>query len=61
MQTMEQGLADLVIREVITQETALARSSRPEQLLGLLERSGHFEDEEAEDAAAASGLRLAGS
>jgi len=62
MQTMEQGLADLVIREVITQETALARSSRPEQLLGLLERSGHFEDEEAtDDAAAASGLRLAGS
>src|SRR5205807_3052271 len=57
MQTMEQGLADLVIREVITQETALARSSRPEQLLGLLERSGHFEDEEAtDDAAAASGL-----
>jgi twitching motility protein PilT len=61
MQTMEQGLADLVIREVITQETALARSSRPEQLLGLLERSGHFEEEEATDDAAASGLRLAGS
>src|SRR3989442_1363898 len=62
LQTMEQGLADLVIREVITQEPALPRSSRPEQLLGLLERSGHFEDEEAtDDAAAASGLRLAGS
>ena len=62
MQTMEQGLADLVIREVITQETALARSSRPEQLLGLLERSGHLEEEEETDgAAAASGLRLAGS
>ena len=60
MQTMEQGLADLVIREVITQETALARSSRPEQLLGLLERSGHLEEEDTEGVAA-SGLRLAGS
>jgi twitching motility protein PilT len=61
MQTMEQGLADLVIREVITQETALSRSSRPEQLLGLLERSGHLEEEAEGAPAAASGLRLAGS
>ena len=32
---MEQSLADLVIRKVITLEDALSRSSRPEQLLGL--------------------------
>jgi len=40
MQTMEQSLADLVIRKVITLDDALSRSSRPEQLLGLLERAG---------------------
>jgi twitching motility protein PilT len=38
MQTMEQALADLVIRKVITHEVALSRSSRPDQLEGLLER-----------------------
>ena len=40
MQTMEQSLADLVLRHVITPELAFARSSRPDQLQGLLERSG---------------------
>src|SRR3954452_14436669 len=40
MQTMEQSLADLVLQNVITAEVALARSSRADQLLGLLERSG---------------------
>jgi twitching motility protein PilT len=40
MQTMEQSLADLVLRRVISLEDALGRSSRPEQLLGLLERAG---------------------
>jgi twitching motility protein PilT len=40
MQTMEQGLAELAIRGVITLETALSRSSRTEQLVGLLERAG---------------------
>jgi twitching motility protein PilT len=40
MQTMEQSLADLVLRKVIALDDALARSSRPEQLLGLLERAG---------------------
>ncbi len=40
MQTMEQSLADLVLRRVITVETALARTSRPEQLAGVLERAG---------------------
>jgi twitching motility protein PilT len=40
MQTMEQSLADLVLRRVITPETAFSRSSRPDQLRGLLERAG---------------------
>ena len=40
MQTMEQSLADLVIRKVITLEDALSRSSRADQLFGLLERAG---------------------
>jgi twitching motility protein PilT len=40
MQTMEQSLADLTLRGVITQETALGRSSRADQLEGLLERAG---------------------
>src|SRR6187200_830474 len=40
MQTLEQALVDLVTRGVITQEVALARSSRPDQLLGLFQRNG---------------------
>jgi twitching motility protein PilT len=40
MQTMEQSLADLVLRKVIALDEALSRSSRPEQLMGLLERAG---------------------
>jgi twitching motility protein PilT len=39
MQTMEQSLAELTLRHVITLEIALSRSSRPDQLLGLLERA----------------------
>jgi twitching motility protein PilT len=38
MQTMEQALADLVTRGIVAQEVALNRSSRPDQLLGLLKR-----------------------
>jgi twitching motility protein PilT len=56
MQTLEQAFVDLIARGLITQEVALARSSRPEQLLGLLQRTGIAEPE-----APASGLRLAGS
>jgi twitching motility protein PilT len=55
MATMEQSLAELVIRRTITQELALTRSSRPEQLLGLLERAGFEGDERP-----AVGLRVAG-
>src|SRR5947199_725173 len=40
MQTMEQSLADLTLRGVISIDTALARSSRPDPLTGLLERAG---------------------
>jgi twitching motility protein PilT len=38
LQTMEQALADLVLRNVITREVAFTRSSRVDQLEGLLER-----------------------
>jgi twitching motility protein PilT len=38
MQTMEQALADLAQRRIVTREVALARSVRPEQLQGLLDR-----------------------
>jgi twitching motility protein PilT len=40
MQTMEQALADLVLRGVVALDDALSRSSRPDQLFGLLERAG---------------------
>jgi twitching motility protein PilT len=53
MQTMEQALHALVTRGVITRDTGLACSSRPDMLLGLLERSG-FKDQ-----ALGGGLRVA--
>ena len=40
MQTMEQSLADLTMRRVIAADVAFTRSSRPDQLRGLLERAG---------------------
>ena len=40
MQTMEQALADLVQRGIVTVDAALQVTSRPDQLTGLLERSG---------------------
>jgi twitching motility protein PilT len=59
MQTMEQSLAELVLRGAVTQPVALEASSYPEQLLGLLERSGAA-PRPLDGAAASSGLRLAG-
>ncbi len=56
MQTMEQSLADLTLRRVITREAALSRSTRPDQLEGLLERGITFP---APRGAPASGLRVA--
>jgi twitching motility protein PilT len=56
MMTLEQSLAELVLRGVITQDVAVSRSSKPEQLLGLINRN-------AVDGAepVAGGLRVAGS
>jgi hypothetical protein len=60
MQTMEQSLADLTLRGVISIDVAMSRSSRPEQLLGLLERAGlEVPTDEQEPAAVAAGLRIA--
>jgi twitching motility protein PilT len=62
MVTMEQSLAQLVLRNVITKEVALDASSRTEQLLGLLERSGFQDPHAGPDLSAINGttLRVAG-
>ena len=65
MQTMEQSLTELTLRGVVTLETALARSSRSDQLLGLLERAGfdtspaYAEPELDRTQPLAAGLRVA--
>jgi twitching motility protein PilT len=56
MQTLEQAFVDLVTRGIITQEVAMSRSSRPDQLLGLFQRNGL-----ATPDSAGGGLRVAGS
>jgi twitching motility protein PilT len=56
MQTMEQSLADLVLRRIVTRELALTRSSRAEQLDALLTRAGMA----ATEASPIGGLRAAG-
>ena len=63
MQTMEQASPTL-LRAVITHEEALTRSTRKDQLVGMLERRGVPVAQGAGEAAPASdgsGLRLAGS
>jgi twitching motility protein PilT len=40
MQTMEQSLSDLTLKRVITPEAAFARTTRPDQLLQLLDSGG---------------------
>jgi twitching motility protein PilT len=60
MQTMEHGLAELIRKRVVTIENALAVSSRKEQLVGMLERSGVPVSVSAADDSSASSLRLAG-
>ena len=57
MMTLEQSLADLVLRGIVTEEIAVSRSSRGEQLLGLIHRNS----KDTPTAVAASGLRVAGS
>jgi twitching motility protein PilT len=54
MTTLEQSLAELVLRRVITQEIAVGASSRPDQLESLLERAGYDPD------GAAPVLKIAG-
>src|SRR6478735_4260250 len=60
MQTMEHGLAELIRKHVVTPEAALAVSSRKDQLVGMLERSGVPIAMNAPDGEGASALRLAG-
>jgi twitching motility protein PilT len=70
MQTMEQSLAHLIQHRIVEFEVGLSRSSRPEQLLGILERSGFPVDmhkvgmdlsSTEEEPALGAGLRVAGS
>jgi Tfp pilus assembly ATPase PilU len=60
MQTMEHGLTELIRKHTVTVEAALAVSSRKEQLIGMLERSGISVNLNTEPPAT-SGLRIAGS
>src|ERR671938_1067003 len=67
MLTMEQSLAELILRRIVTKDVALSRSSRPDQLFGLLERAGYDVGGAANAGLAAEapaplagGLRLAG-
>jgi len=55
MQTLEQSLADLTMRRVITKDVAMGATSRPDQFEGLLERFGFESPEQAPPA-----LRVAG-
>jgi twitching motility protein PilT len=68
MQTMEQSLADLIQRGVVTFEVGLTRSSRPQQLIGVLERAGFpvelppdLNEQTSDQQPLAAGLRVAGS
>jgi twitching motility protein PilT len=58
MQTMEQALAELVLRGIVAEDVALGRSSRPDMLLGLLGRASVGG---SGDQAVAPPLRVAGS
>jgi twitching motility protein PilT len=55
MQTLEQSLAELTMRRVITKDVAMGATSRPEQFEGLLERIGFESPDQA-----APVLRVAG-
>jgi hypothetical protein len=59
MQTMEQALSELVLRRVVTLDEALAVTSRPDQLTGLLERGG-FAVAAAQPESPIGALRVAG-
>jgi twitching motility protein PilT len=59
MQTMEQSLADIVMRGIVSFDTALGASSRPDQLRGLLERAGYLDASATPVSPLAGGLRVA--
>jgi twitching motility protein PilT len=61
MQTMEQALADLVLRGVVDRDMAMTRSSKSEQLDGLLVRGGMAPQAPPAEATPIGGLRAAGS
>jgi twitching motility protein PilT len=67
MQTMEQSLAELIEKRIVTVSDALSRSSRPESLMSALERAGisvpamPTEGAPAAAPALGAGLRVAGS
>jgi twitching motility protein PilT len=60
MQTMEHGLAELIRKHLVTVDAALTVSSRKDQLVGMLERSG-VTVSLSDPASDGGGLRLAGS
>src|SRR5436305_1019633 len=60
MQTMEQSLADLVVRRVISRETAFAVTSRREEYETLLARSGIAPRSDDHLPESLRGLRVAG-
>jgi len=68
MLTMEQSLADLALRRIVNVDDAITRSSRPDQLMGILERAGmpvellkqNGSAPPVQPAAGSSGLRAAG-
>ena len=64
---MEQSLADLIQRRIIDFEVGLSRSSRPAQLIGLLERAGFpvevpsdLDEPNEPEQQLGAGLRIAG-
>ncbi|MFO7571063.1 MAG: type IV pilus twitching motility protein PilT [Gaiellaceae bacterium] len=61
MQTMEHGLVELVSKRAVTIDAALTVSSRKDELVGMLERSGIPVTRPSAPTDSASGLRLAGS
>jgi twitching motility protein PilT len=60
MQTMEQSLADLVVRRIISSETAFGVTSRREEFEALLARSGIAPRSDDHLPEALRGLRVAG-
>src|SRR5687767_2842060 len=60
MQTLEQAMLELCRSGKISTDTALGRSSRPDQLKSLLQRNGLMPSDDPAAAAAGGGLRVAG-